>query len=268
MDPRPIGIFDSGLGGLTAAKALEKILPGENLIYFGDSANAPYGVRSSAELERMATANAAFLASFDVKAVLVACGTVSSTVIGRVREKFSFPLFGVVDAPCRAASALTKTGRVAVAATEASIRSGAFARALKAQNPALEVFPKACQSLVSTVEAGHFSAGDPIAEAAVAAELEPIRAFCPDTLMLGCTHFPLLHDAIAAYMGPGVALVNVSEETAKALRDDLIEHDLCSDREIGDRRWFTSGSTEEFARYAGLFLGHAVTPERHVNSLE
>ena len=195
----------------------------------------------------------------------MACGTVSSTVIDKVRARFPFPLFGVVDAPSRAAAALTRTGRVAVAATEASVRSGAFARALKAHRPELTVFSKVCQSLVSTVEAGHFSAGDPVAEAAVAAELAPIRDFAPDTLVLGCTHFPLLHDVIASYMGEDVALLSVGSEAAKALRDYLIEHDLCSDREIGDRRWFTSGSTAEFAAYAGLFLGHAVEPEQHIN---
>ncbi|MBR1660440.1 MAG: glutamate racemase [Oscillospiraceae bacterium] len=267
MDPRPIGIFDSGLGGLTAAKALEALLPGEDLIYFGDSANAPYGVRDPVSLETLATANAAFLAEFDVKAVLVACGTVSSTVIGRVREKFPFPLFDVVNAPCRAAAHLSRGGRIAVAATETSIRSGAFVRALRETDPKLTVFPKACQSLVAAVEAGHFQAGDPAAAAAVAAEMGPIRDFGPDTLLLGCTHFPLLREAIAAYLGGDVALVGVGEEAAKALRDHLKAGGMLAERERGSRRWFTSGDPAEFARSAEVFLGHPVSPEQHINSV-
>ena len=264
MDPRPIGIFDSGLGGLTAAAALERILPGENLIYFGDSANAPYGVRSLEELEAMATANARFLASFDVKAVLVACGTVSSTVIGSVQKKFPFPLFGVVEAPCRAAVRTAPGGRIAVAATEVSIRSGAFARRLKELDGAVTVFPKACQSLVRVVEAGRFSAGDPEAKRAVAEELESVKAFRPEVLMLGCTHFPLLREAIADFMGPEVSLLSVSEATADQLRDYLTERGMLSGGDSGVRRWFTSGSAEDFARHAGAFLGHPVTPERHI----
>lgn len=267
MDTRPIGIFDSGLGGLTAAKMLEGILPGENLIYFGDSANAPYGTRSREELAALATANAAFLQRFGVKAILVACGTVSSTVIDAVARQFpEIPFFGVLEAPC--ATAAAKGGRVAVAATEATIRSGAYARRLKELNPEVEVFSKACQSLVATVERGHFCPGDPFAERAVEEELAPIRDFAPDTLMLACTHFPLLAEVIAEYMGPKVRLLSVGAETAWALQKYLWKNGLLSGMETGERRWFTSGSTAEFSEFAEIFLGHKVTPEQHVNKIE
>ena len=262
MDQRPIGIFDSGLGGLTAAKALEEILPGENLIYFGDSANAPYGVREKDELLALGTANAAFLSRFDVKAILVACGTVSSNVLDTVEKRFPVPFFGVLDAPCAAAAALS-AGRVAVAATEATIRSGAFARRLQTLRPGLEVCSKACQSLVVTVERGHFCPGDPVAEAAVAEELAQIRDFRPDTLVLACTHFPLLRDIIAAYMGEGVALLDVGAEAARALKAYLAENGLLARRERAEHRWFTSGSLAEFSEFAEIFLGHKVRPEAH-----
>lgn len=262
MDQRPIGIFDSGLGGLTAAKALEEILPGENLIYFGDSANAPYGVREKDELLALGTANAAFLSSFDVKAILVACGTVSSNVLDTVKARFPVPFFGVLDAPC-AAAANCSAGRVAVAATEATIRSGAFERRLKSLRPGLEVFSEACQSLVVTVERGHFCPGDPVAEAAVAEELAPIRAFRPDTLVLACTHFPLLRGAIAEYMGGDVTLLDVGAEAAKALKAYLAENGLLARRERASHRWFTSGSLAEFSESAEIFLGHKVRPEAH-----
>ena len=266
MDPRPIGIFDSGLGGLTAARALEALLPGEDLIYFGDSANAPYGTRSAEELDRLATANAAFLGGFDVKAVLVACGTVSSTVIGQVAARFPFPLLGVVEAPCRAAAAATRSGRIAIAATDASIRGGAYLRALRGLDPALELFPKACQSLVAAVEAGHFRPGDRAAEDAVAAELGPVRDFAPDVLLLGCTHFPLLGETISAYLGGGVTLIDVGRETALAMRGALAASDALAERDVGRRSWFTSGDPALFSRYAEMFLGHPVRAEQHVNA--
>ena len=136
MDQRPIGVFDSGLGGLTAARTLEELLPGENLIYFGDSRNAPYGVRPRGELAALARANAAFLRGFDCKAILVACGTVSSNVMGVLTGRFpGLPFFGVIDAACDRAAARSKSGRIAVAATEATVRSGAFTKALLARRP-------------------------------------------------------------------------------------------------------------------------------------
>lgn len=266
MDARPIGIFDSGLGGLTAAKVLEEILPGENLIYFGDSANAPYGTREPEELLALALANIRFLRSFHVKAILVACGTVSSTVIGRLRAECPVPLFGVVDAPCASAAA-AGARRVAVAATEASIRAGAFAARLREALPEAEIFSKACQSLVTTVERGHFCRGDSAAEAAVAKELAPIRDFRPDTLVLGCTHFPLLKEIIADFLGPETRLLSVGGEAAKALRDYLCRKNLLCGMVEGERRWFTSGSLAQFSEYSEIFLGHKVRPEFHANRL-
>ena len=179
MDPRPIGIFDSGLGGLTAARTLEELLPGETLIYFGDSANAPYGIRTREQLLALAGANTDFLLRFDVKAILVACGTVSSTVIGRVRERCAVPMFDVLEAACRGAAALGAK-RVAVTATEATVKSGAFPRRLGELDGTMEVFSKACQSLVAAVEAGHFRRGGGagprpgLAAGAAAAGLHPL----------------------------------------------------------------------------------------------
>ena len=266
MDQRPIGVFDSGLGGLTAAKTLEALLPGENLIYFGDSRNAPYGTRAREELARLATANAAFLHGFDCKAVLVACGTVSSNVMDVLAGRFpALPFFGVIDAACDRAAALTRSGRIAVSATEATIRSGAFARALRARRPDAEVFSKPCQSLVALAEQGHFEADDPLAAAAVEAEFAPIRDAQPDVLLLACTHFPLFREAIERYMGPDVALLSVGEETAKALAAALTERDMLAGRSDGTRRWFTSGPCADFERLGAIFLGHLIRAEQHIH---
>ncbi len=266
MDQRPIGIFDSGLGGLTAAKTLEEILPGENLIYFGDSRNAPYGTRSRAELSALATANASFLRRFGCKAVLVACGTVSSNVMDVLTARFpGLAFFGVIDAACDRACACSAGGRIAVAATEATVRSGAFSRALLSRRPDASVYAKPCQSLVALAEEGHFSADDPAARAAVAREFAEIRAEKPDTLLLACTHFPLFQEAIADYMGPEVALLSVGEETARALKRTLEANGALAERETGVRRWFTSGSTEEFERLGAIFLGHPIRAERSIH---
>ncbi len=265
MDQRPIGIFDSGLGGLTAAKTLEEILPDENLIYFGDSRNAPYGTRSREELSALATANAAFLRRFGCKAVLVACGTVSSNVMDVLHERFpGLAFFGVIDAACERACA-SSAGSIAVAATEATVRSGAFSRALWARRPNAAVHAGACQSLVTLAEQGHFSAADPAARDAVAKEFAEIRALRPDTLLLACTHFPLFREAIEDYMSPDVTLLSVGEETAKALKRTLEAQNALAQRERGTRRWFTSGSTEEFERLGAVFLGHAIRAEQYIH---
>ena len=267
MDQRPIGIFDSGLGGLTAARALAEILPGENLIYFGDSLNAPYGTRSREELTELATANAHFLAGFDCKAVLVACGTVSSNVMDVLRSRFpQIPFFGVVDAPCRSAVSMTKTGRVAVVATDATVRSGAFARTIQALDGSVSVFSDSCQSLVALAERGHFSVGDPLAEQAVAEELAEVKAWGPDVLMLACTHFPLFEDLIADYLGSETSLISVGAEAAFALRGYLEENDMLAVRECGQQQWFTSGSAEDFAAMSAKLLGRSITAQRHINS--
>lgn len=265
MDQRPIGIFDSGLGGLTAAKALEEILPGENLIYFGDNRNAPYGTRSRGELAKLAAANAAFLRGFDCKAILVACGTVSSNVMEALRERLDVPVCGVLERACRDAAARTRTGRIAVIATEATIHSGAYERTLRRLDSGLEVFSKACQSLVMVAEQGHFVPGDPVGQAAVAAELEPVKAWGPDVLILACTHFPLLSDAIAGEMGPDTALVSVSASAARELKELLTAEGLLARRQTGERRWFTSGAPADFSAYAALFLGHGIHAEQHIN---
>ena len=263
MDPRPIGVFDSGLGGLTAAKTLEKILPGENLIYFGDSANAPYGTRSRQELAALARGCAGFLAGFDVKAVLVACGTVSSNAMDALRGYFDIPFFDVLEPACAVTARENPAGRIAVAATEATVRSGAFRRTLERLAPGAAVFSAACQSLVTVVEQGHFAPGDPIAEAAVRAELGPVRDFAPDALVLGCTHFPLLAETIGAYLGPAVRLVSVGEEAARALRTHLETEGLLAGRTEGVRLYFTSGDPADFSAKAARFLGHPVAAEHH-----
>lgn len=262
MDRRAIGVFDSGLGGLTAARVLEETLPYENIIYFGDTANMPYGPRSREELVRLACRNAELLLSHNVKAILVACGTVSSNAMAELAERFSVPFFGVIEPAVMAAAEATETGRVGVIATEASIRSGAYRRSLEAMERGIRVFDTACPSFVSLVESGHFSPRDGLVKAAAENELRALKKAGVDTLILGCTHYPLLGEAIADYMGSDVQLISSGGEAALALGEYLHREDKLSDgREKGSRRWFTSGDAAAFARSAEIFLGHAVRAE-------
>lgn len=263
MDRRAIGVFDSGLGGLTAAKVLEETMPCENIIYLGDTANMPYGPRSREDITRLALRNGEFLAKRDVKAILVACGTVSSNALDKLRESFDVPFFGVIDSATIAAAEATETGRIGVIATEASIRSGAYRRALEAQGKNLKIFETACPSFVPLVEGGHFSAEDSLVKNAVEAELSALKRFGADTVILGCTHFPLLGDAIAEYLGEDTALISCGGEAALALREYLHNEDkLNSGDAPGERRWFTSGDAAVFSAGAGLFLGHSVQAEK------
>lgn len=259
MDRRAIGVFDSGLGGLTAARVLEETLPYENIIYFGDTANMPYGPRDREDIIRLAVQNTEFLLGMDVKAILVACGTVSSNALDSLREKYALPFFGVIEAAATAAAEATETLRVGVIATEASIRSGAYRRELEAQGRNVRVFESACPSFVPLVESGHYSPKDSLVKAAVEAELRELKRRDVDTLILGCTHFPLLGEAIADYMGPEVHLVSCGGEAALALGEYLHrEGKLNPDREKGEHSYFTSGDQEAFSSCAGVFLGHSI----------
>lgn len=263
MDRRAIGVFDSGLGGLTAAKVLEETMPCENIIYLGDTANMPYGPRSREDITRLALQNAEFLQKRNVKAILVACGTVSSNALDKLRESFAVPFFGVIDSAALAACEATETGRIGVIATEASIRSGAYRRAIEACGKSVKVFETACPSFVPLVESGHFSAKDAKVRAAVEAELSALKRFGADTVILGCTHFPILGEAIAEYLGEDARLISCGGEAALALREYLHNEDkLKRGDEVGERRWFTSGDPATFSEGAGLFLGHSVEAEK------
>ena len=263
MDQRPIGIFDSGLGGLTAAKALLELAPGENTVYFGDSANVPYGTRTTEQLMVLAQANAQFLLEHDCKAILVACGTVSSTVIGTLQRTCSVPVVGVIDAVCALAASGEKAPRVAVIATETTVSSGAFERRLKGLNAKCEVFSKPCQSLVRVAETEGFSPDSDETAEAVAGELAPVRTWKPRQLILACTHFPLLETAIAAYMGERVRILNCGAAAASALVEQLRASGKENVGAAGTHRWFTSGDTARFNAGAARFLGERVTAEHH-----
>ena len=259
MDNRAIGIFDSGLGGLTALTGLRRLMPNENIIYFADSARVPYGGRAPEELRRMTTQDLDFLGSFSVKAIIAACGTASSTAADLL-EDYPLPVFGVLRATARYMRGLEVDGPVAVIATEASIRAGSFKRELEKVLPGREVIALACPELVPLIEGGHTDAADPLLRAGVESSLRPLSGRGLSALVLGCTHYGIIGEAISAFLGEGVRLVSASDCAAGELQDYLVSAELQGGE--GETRFLTSGSVSAFSRSASALLGMPVTAEQ------
>ena len=255
MDTRPIGVFDSGLGGLTAVRELRQLLPSENIIYFGDTSRVPYGGRSPEILLKYARQDVHFLRSFDIKAVLVACGTVSTTALPQLQAENDLPMVGVVEPTCRRAVLMTQNKRGGLIATAASVRSGAYERTLHRLDETIHVVSRACPLLVPLVENGRVRRGDVVIETVAREYLTPLKNAGVDTLILGCTHYPLLTDVIGDVMGPGVELVSAGEESAFELKRMLKARELRADeRRRGETEFYVSDRVEDFERTASLFL--------------
>ena len=259
MDNRPIGIFDSGVGGLTALKALRDLLPGEDTIYFGDSGRMPYGGRPREELLKIAEQDAEFLGRQNVKAILAACGTTDSNALPHLQAIFDIPVFGVIAPAAAAAAAATRSGSIGVISTEATARSGAYSRALLAIDPSLRVITRGCPLIAPISEAGHTDKDDPELRSALAEYLADIADEKMDTLLLGCTHYPLVSDAISDFVGGAVTLIDCGAEGASALARYLFTNDMLSGDSRGGRAtYYTSGNEKAFASVAGIFLGGSI----------
>ena len=255
MDMRPIGVFDSGLGGLTAVRSLRQILPEEDLIYFGDTARVPYGGRAKDTILKYARQDVRFLRSFDLKAVLIACGTVSTTSLEALQAENDLPIVGVVEPTCRRAMLVTRNKKVGIIATLASVRSGAYEAALRRLDPAVEVHGCPCPLFVPLVENGRVKRGDVVIETVAREYLEPLLATGIDTLILGCTHYPLLTDIIADICGPGVTLVSAGEESAFEPKRMLKARGLrAEESRQGGAEFYVSERPEDFEHIASLFL--------------
>lgn len=258
MNRDAIGVFDSGMGGLTAVQVLNQILPHENIIYFGDTARIPYGTRSRQTIERYTREDVAFLRRHPVKMIIAACGTVSS-MLGTESPVDDMPFTGVVYPAARTACAVTENGRVGVIGTPATIRSGSYEHALHTVNSKVDVTAMACPLFVHLVEYGYTDRNDPITRLAAEEYLAPIRNAGVDTLILGCTHYPVIRDVIADIMGDGVQLISASEEAAKFTKQCLEETDLLTDStEQGHNVYYVSDSVSMFRDNARNFLADAV----------
>lgn len=258
MDNRPIGVFDSGLGGLTAVKVLESIMPHENIVYFGDTGRVPYGNRSREIITKYAKQDIDFLKSNDVKMIIVACGTVSS-VAGNIGENLDIPFTGVLKPTARAAVAATKSGRVGVIGTTATIRSGSYRRELTAINPKIEVFEQDCPLFVPLVENGFVSEDDEVTRLVAERYLTHLREKQVDTLIMGCTHYPIISKIISKVMGDGVTLIDSGRETALYCAEVLEQKDLlCDGTQESGSTFYVSDTVEGFSQVADIFLGHDV----------
>jgi glutamate racemase len=253
-DPRPIGVFDSGVGGLTVARAIFDLLPHEPVLYLGDNGRFPYGPRPLEEIRRFGLEMAAHLVERDVKMLVVACNSVEVVAIADVAEAHGVPVVGVVEPGARAAVRATRNHRIGLIGTEATVSSGAYGFAVAATGAEVELFSAACPVFVEHVEAGD-TASDELLEAA-RRYLEPLVREGVDTLILGCTHYPMLSGLIQYVMGEGVVLVSSAEETAKDVYAALRESSLV--REGTDEpihEFQTTGDPEQFRRIAHHFLG-------------
>ena len=256
-DPRPIGVFDSGVGGLTVFRALEAALPGESLVYLGDTARVPYGTKSAETVLRYSREAARFLRAHDVKMIVVACNTASSVAMEAVAAESGVPAIGVIGPGARAAVARSSSRRIGVIGTRATIHSGAYALAIHTIAPDAEVVSRPCPLFVPLAEEGWTD--DDVARRVAARYLEPLRDAGIDTLVLGCTHYPLLKITLQAVAGDAVALVDSAESVAAEVRARL-DADRALRAPDGTppaRRFFVTDAPGPFADVAARFLGRA-----------
>lgn len=252
-DPRPIGIFDSGVGGLTVVSQVRKILPHEDIVYFGDTARVPYGTKSKETVTKFSVENVEFLMRHNVKLILVACNTASSLSLDFLKRCFRVPILGVIAPGAKAAGRYTRTGRVGVIGTSATIRSGAYEKAITRQSARNRVFSQSCPLFVPLVEEGWLDTA--VAREVAAAYLKPLKAKKVDTLILGCTHYPLLKGVIGAFMGKGVLLVDSAEEAAREAKAVLDVNGLLNTfNKSGREKFFVSDEPPRFMAMAKRFL--------------
>lgn len=251
-------MFDSGLGGLTVVKSLIEQMPYEDIIYFGDTARVPYGGRSCATIQTYACQDVDFLLHYDVKAVVIACNTADAMARSLIEQRYDLPVVGVVGPAAQKAVSVSENKKIGVICTRATVKSGAYEAAAKAADPAVQVFTHACPLLVPLVENGRFAKNDQVVQIILQEYLEPLQQEGIDTLVLGCTHYPLLKDAIAQCM-PGVQIICSGEASTDTLREMLAASDLLNDTaEPGIHRYFVSDDAAGFTENAELFLGRSL----------
>jgi glutamate racemase len=252
-DRRPIGVFDSGIGGLTVLAEMRRRLPGERYIYLGDTARLPYGTKSAETVVRYALRAASFLADRGIKMLVVACNTVSAAALPALEEAMEVPVIGVVHPGARAAVAGT-AGRVGVIGTESTVASGAYPRAVHALRPEVEVVARACPLFVPLVEEGWFD--HPVTREVAREYMEPFAEGRVDTLILGCTHYPLLRGAIARAVGPGVRLVDSAEAVAGEV-SEVVGRDATTSAAAGGLQLLVTDAAARVTRIARLILPEA-----------
>ncbi len=253
MDNRAIGVFDSGLGGLTCVRELAQLLPGEKVIYFGDTGRVPYGSRSEETIKKYVRQDINFLLSHPVKMVVAACGTASAVALDDMAQSFDVPVAGVVEPAVEAAYKATKSGRIGVIGTSGTVKNGKYSELLKSKDASLYVCSKACPIFVPLVENGF--AEHEMAYLACKEYLKDIKEQNVDTLILGCTHYPIMKNAVAKFMGNDVTLIDPGACLAHYVKAYLESNNMLSSVEQSENEYYVSDVPADFEKTAGLFLG-------------
>lgn len=268
----PIGVFDSGVGGLTVVKQIIKYLPKEDIVYFGDTARVPYGTKSAETVEKFSVENVMFLLRFGVKCIVVACNTSSSIALPLLRESFKVPVIGVIEPGAREALSATRNGRIGIIGTAATVSSCAYEKEIRRlarceypeNSTSLKIVSGSCPLFVSLAEEGWIN--DPITKQVAERYLSVFRKNRVDTLILGCTHYPLLKNAIASVLGEKVRLVDSAGQCAKEVQRVLYKEGLLNDKRAkGRHRFFASDEPEKFAVSGRRFLGEKITCIRRMD---
>lgn len=262
-DTRPIGLFDSGVGGLTVVSEIFRMMPQEAIIYFADTARFPYGGRSCAEIKKIAAGVAMYLAGQAVKAIIVACNTSSSVALPFLQEIISVPIVGVISPGAKMAGRLTRNKRVGVIATEGTVKSGSYEKELRREEPKITVYQQACPLLTELVELGELKSEK--AEMILSRYLAPLQAKQIDTLVLGCTHYPFLREGIGKILGPGVTLVDPAAATVWGMKEILREQDRLREEKTPPRHRFITSKNPEHLQAAGSrLLGQVIAAVEQV----
>ena len=263
----PIGVFDSGVGGLTVAREIMRNLPNERIVYFGDTARVPYGSKSKDTIIRYAKQIIRFLRTQDVKAIVIACNTASALALEEVEKELDIPIIGVVEPGARVAAATTKNGKIGVIGTESTINSHMYPQLIKEYRPDVTVFGKACPLFCPLVEEGWLK--DPVTEEVAKRYLKELLKEDIDTLILGCTHYPLLRSLLSGLVGDQIQLVNPAYETAKELERLLKKENLANEGEKAPGkepyRFFVSDAADKFKNFANSILPYDIETTRKIN---
>ncbi len=257
MKKQPIGVFDSGVGGLTILRALRHALPHENLIYFGDTANVPYGGKSKAAVTRLALAVARFLETQHVKLIVVACNTASAQALATLRKQLHIPVMGVIEPGADAAIATTRNHKIAVLGTQGTVESNAYVKAIAKRQPQAQIIQQACPLFAPLVEEGF--ADKPATELIAREYLTSVQQSGADTVILGCTHYPILKDLLSRILGPRMTLVDSAETLADAAQQFLTSKKLAATTGKGTVKLYASDAPEKFTRAAEKLLDEQVS---------
>ncbi len=261
MKERPIGVFDSGLGGLTAVRELQRLMTGEDIIYFGDTGRVPYGSKGEETIIRYTKEDIEFLLKHSPKLIIAACGTASSVALPHLADKYDIKVMGVLEGACKKAIDVTKNGKIGVIGTAGTIKSGKYAEIIKSIDPSAQVYSNACPMFVSLVECGY--AESEAAKLIANDYLTPLKKAGVDTLILGCTHYPLLEGVISDIMGKEVTLLSPGAIAAECAKEYLEKENMLSSKERGNSEFFVSDSVENFVELGSLFLGKPIGSKVH-----